>query len=291
MVIASFSPTSVPALAAAFAREVVAEVAPESALRAKALLFASAKLGSYGLSVGLDLSRAVLFDPAVIERFVLAGTAGLSGATRRTLRTNLRCVAQVVRPSASPRPVPLSRERAKAPYTAGEIDAYLALAAAQPTTARVMRAIGLICLGAGAGLIGHDLRSVRGDDVVSRFGGLVVIVGGHRARVVPVLPRYHELLVASALFASDRFVCGGEEPFRRNLTAPVVSSLAGGLHLSRLDTGRLRSSWLSDCAQAIGLRAFMAAAGITCSQRLGDIVAGLPAPSEEEMVALLGARS
>ena len=42
------------------------------------------------------------------------------------------------------------------------------------------------------------------------------------------------------------------------------------------------------CAQ---LGAFMAAAGISCSQRLGDILAGLAPTSEEEMVALLGAGS
>jgi hypothetical protein len=43
-------------------------------------------------------------------------------------------------------------------------------------------------------------------------------------------------------------------------------------------------------AETIGLRAFMDAAGITCSQRLGDLVASLPRASEEETVALLGAR-
>jgi hypothetical protein len=40
----------------------------------------------------------------------------------------------------------------------------------------------------------------------------------------------------------------------------------------------------------IGLGAFMAAAGVTCSQRLGDIAAALPRASETEMVALLGGK-
>lgn len=43
-------------------------------------------------------------------------------------------------------------------------------------------------------------------------------------------------------------------------------------------------------AETIGLRAFMDAAGITCSQRLGDLVAGLLPRSEEEAVALLVGR-
>jgi hypothetical protein len=43
------------------------------------------------------------------------------------------------------------------------------------------------------------------------------------------------------------------------------------------------------CAQAIGLGAFMQAAGVSCSQRLGDLAAQLPVASEQELVAMLGA--
>ena len=56
----------------------------------------------------------------------------------------------------------------------------------------------------------------------------------------------------------------------------------------RLEAGRLRSSWLERAAQAIGLGAFMAAAGVSCSQRLGDIASRLPTPPETEIVTLLG---
>jgi hypothetical protein len=277
--------------AARFARCVVEIARPESPSRAKALLFATSKLAAFGLSVGLEASAEVLLHSVVIERFVLVGANTLSPATRRTLRTNLRYVARRVLPQASPVSVPMSRDRAKAPYSHGEIAAYLALAASQRTAARAMCATGLICLGAGAGLMGHDLRAVRGHDVVSRSGGLVVLVGGRRARVVPVLLDYQELLVTSACFAGSSYVVGGEDPTRHNLTTPLISALSGGLHLERLDTGRLRSSWLHACAEHIGLGAFMAAAGISCSQRLGDILAGLAPTSEQEMVALLGAGS
>ena len=37
--------------------------------------------------------------------------------------------------------------------------------------------------------------------------------------------------------------------------------------LSRLDTGRLRATWLAGCADLLGLATFMHAAGISCSQR------------------------
>jgi hypothetical protein len=57
-----------------------------------------------------------------------------------------------------------------------EIAGYLALAGAQPTAARRMRAAGLVCLGAGAGLIRSDLRAVHGTDVICRSGGVIVAV-------------------------------------------------------------------------------------------------------------------
>jgi hypothetical protein len=68
----------------------------------------------------------------VTERFTRTAP-GLSGAARRTLRTNLRFTGRRVVPQFYPADLPLPRERAKAPYTAAEISGYLALADAQPT--------------------------------------------------------------------------------------------------------------------------------------------------------------
>lgn len=286
-VIAGYRPR-MPDAAAVFARTVVTAVGPSSAGRAKALLWACARLATFGLAVGLDPDPAVLLHPSVIERFVLVGCAEVSGAARRTLRTNLRWVA--ARVGGRPPPVAMPREQAKAPYTDAEIAAYLGLADAQPTAARRMRAQALVCLGAGAGLRGADLRRARGVDVGARHGGLVVVVRGHRPRVVPVLPSFHDRLAASAAFAGDGWLIGGVDPDRHNVTTPLISSLAGGADLARLDTGRLRVTWLAAVADAIGVRAFLDAAGIVCSQRLGDLVAHLPSPTEAEAVAVLGAR-
>ena len=72
------------------------------------------------------------------------------------------------------------------------------------------------------------------------------------------------------------------------MTTPLVSSLAGGTDLPRLDTSRLRATWLLDCAARLGLATFMHAAGITCSQRLGDLIAALDTADEAQAVALLG---
>jgi hypothetical protein len=110
-------------------------------------------------------------------------------------------------PQLYPADVPLPRERSKQPYGPAQIDGYLALADAQPTRERRMRAAGLVCLGAGAGLIRGDLRDVRdvrGTDVACRSGGVIVSVRGARPRTVPVLSRYHSPLPLPRLSSRTR---------------------------------------------------------------------------------------
>jgi hypothetical protein len=285
--ITSWRPSSVSPQAADFARAVVTQAAPGGRERAKNLLWAAGRLADWAIGLGLEPVPQVLLHSSVIERFT-AHAPGLTGVTRRTLRTNLRFIARAVVPALHPADAPLPREHAKAPYSPAEIDGYLALAGAQPTAARRMRAAGLVCLGAGAGLIRAGLRHVRGSDVTRRSGGVVVEIGGKRPRVVPVLARYHEPLLASAAFAGTGLVTGGHDPGRRNVATPLLRALDGGTGLPRLDTSRLRATWLRDCAELLGLATFMHAAGITCSQRLGDITVSLQPAGEAEAVRLLG---
>jgi integrase len=286
--IGRWAPSSVSPRAAAFARGVITQAAPEGRERAKNLLWAAGKLADYAIGTGLEPVPEVLLHPSVAERFTRCAP-GLSGVARRTLRTNLRFIGRRVVPHLYPADLPLPRERSKRPYTRAEISGYLSLADAQPTTARRMRAGGLICLGAGAGLIRGDLRDARGSDVACRSGGVIVAVRGPRARAVPVLAGYQDRLLAAAAFAGTALICGGTDPGRRNITNPLAAALDGGGGLPRLDTSRLRATWLAGCAQQLGLATFMRAAGISCCQRLGDLVAGLEPAGEAEAVRLLGA--
>jgi integrase len=285
--IGRWRPSSVSPPAAAFAREVIAGTGPAGRERAKSLLRAAGKLADYALGLGLDLVPGVVFHPSVTGRFARCAP-GLSGVARRTLRTGQRFIARRVVPQLYPADVPLPRERSKKPYSPAETGGFPALADAQPTAERRMRAAGLVCLGAGAGLIRGDLRDARGTDVACRSGGVVVQVRGPRARVVPVLARYRARLLAAARFAGTGLICGGAGPGRRNITSPLITALDGGTGLPRLDTSRLWATWLAGCAQQLGLATFMHAAGISCSQRLGDLVAGLEPAGEAEAVRLLG---
>ncbi len=286
--IGRWRPSSVSPQAAAFARDVITRTAPQERERAKNLLWAAGRLADWALPLGLEPVPGVLLHPSAAERFTRCAP-GLPGVARRTLRASLRFIGRQVVPGLYPADLPLPRERSKAPYTPGEISGFLALAGTQPTAGRRMRATGLICLGAGAGLIRCDLRDVHGTDVACRSGGVVVTVHGPRPRTVPVLAGYHSRLLAAARFAGDGLVLCGTDPGRRNLTNPLVNALSGGGGLPRLDTGRLRATWLRDCADLLGLATFMHAAGITCSQRLGDLLAGLEPGSEQQAVVLPGA--
>src|SRR5689334_9154885 len=162
-----WQPSSVSAEAAAFAREVITTVRPGGQERAKNLLWTAGKLADWAIGLGLDPVPEVVLHPSTAERFTRCAP-GLSGVARRTLRTNLRFIGRRVVPQLYPADLPLPRERSKQPYSPAEIGGYLALAEAQPALERRTRAAGLVCLGAGAGLIRGDLREVRGTDVICR---------------------------------------------------------------------------------------------------------------------------
>ena len=272
----------------ALARELVAAAAPESAARARAFLFAAAKLAAFGESVGLELSARGAAAP-VGDRAVHRSGRGRALASHPPH-------AQDKPAGARPRARALSAACAgaaaagasKSPYGDSEIAGFLAVAAAQRTVARRMRATALICLGAGAGMVGSELRYLRGEDVVQRSGGLLVVLGGRRARTVPVLARFHQPLGQAAAFASSGYLLGGAAADRRNLSDALCRALSADRSLPRLEAGRLRATWLVACAERIGLGAFMQAAGIRCSQRLGDLATQLPKVPEQELVALLG---
>ncbi len=224
-VIAGWGPRSLSPLAAGFVRTVVARAAPETRARTKALLFAASKLACFGERIGLEPSAGVLLHPSVIERFILQGADGVSPATRRTLRTNLRALARALSLTRSRR---RWRSRGSGPRrriaTRRSPGIWRSPACSRRCRGGCAQAA-LVCLGAGAGLIGAELRHITGEDVIRRSGGLLVVVSGAEARVVPVLERFHEPLTQAAGFAADGYLIGGSAPARRNLTDALTVAL------------------------------------------------------------------
>src|ERR1019366_6913664 len=73
--IGRWRPSSVSADAAAFARDVIGQIAPEGRERAKNLLWAAGKLADYAMPLGLEAVPEVLLHPSVTERFARGGAA------------------------------------------------------------------------------------------------------------------------------------------------------------------------------------------------------------------------
>jgi integrase len=289
-VIATWSPRARSQPATEFARTVVAEVAPAGPARARALLLACSAPADWGLVVGIEPSPASLFNEAVIERHVATAMDGDRASSRRTRRANLRFVARALKMPLRPDPSPIARGGPAAPYSAEEIEAYFALARRQ-ITARRRAMEAMLCLGLGAGLDGVDMRYVTGRHVIARSGGLVVNVEGTRARVVPVLSRYQAMLGVCAEFSGDSYLVGGVAPTRKNVTTPVLARASGGVGLKRLSVSRLRSTWLAEHLERLGLHGLLGAAGLKSSQRLFDLAGSIPALDEPELVVALGGSS
>ena len=136
--ITAWLPSSAPAVAAAFARQVVARAAPAGRDRARTRPWAAGKLAGVRHRAGPGPGPGGAAAP-VGDRAVHHLRAGLVRA----------CAARCARTCGSspgssrqlnPADAPLPRERAKVPYTAAEIGGYLALADAQPWQPRGGRA-------------------------------------------------------------------------------------------------------------------------------------------------------
>jgi len=80
--IAQWRPSSLTPRAAAFARDVIAQAAPEGKERAKNLLSAAGKLAGYAIPLGLDPVPEVLLHPSVAERFTRCAPGCRGGCAR-----------------------------------------------------------------------------------------------------------------------------------------------------------------------------------------------------------------
>jgi len=285
--IAAWRPVSVPPQAACFARAVVGQAAPAGRERAKNLLWAAGKLASWAIGLGLDLVPEVLLHPSVIERFT-AHAPGLTGVNA----PHAAHEPAVHRPDGRPAAVPGGP--AAAPR-AGQRPVFPGRDRRLPRPRRCPADGGAADAGGGAGLPGRRRRAYpRRPAAGTRHRHHRPVRRRHRRGSRPQaagragagpLPR-----PAAGISAVRRHRPGHRRTGRHNVTTPLITALAGGTGLPRLDTSRLRATWLADCAELLGLATFLHAAGITCSQRLGDIIATLQPGDEAEAVALLGAQ-
>lgn len=238
------------------------------------------------------MDPVLLLDDEVVERYIAVGMAGAADGTRATRRAVLRRVARHCGPaSLSPSPSPIAYRRVRPPYSSGEVEAYLALAKSQPTPARRQTLLAILHLGLGCGLASRDLSWVRGDDVTvtARGAVMVTVSGGTRPRCVVALGPHEVPLLELAKSVQEALLIGGQSRGRRNVTRGPLDDVIGGGDLPRLETARLRSTWLLAHLQGrTPLPVLMTAAGLTTVRPLEDLLEHCPVAADEAELFLRG---
>jgi hypothetical protein len=107
--------------------------------------------------------------------------------------------------------------------------------------------------------------------------------------------RPYDLWASSASTPISSALCGHFVGLanQSRLASPILlAALDRSSHVAAVHRAgrrdRLRATWLADCARLLEMATFLHAAGITCSQRLCDIIATLEPGDEATAVALLG---
>jgi len=110
-----------------------------------------------------------------------------------------------------------------------------------------------------------DLAWVRGQDIEQLPDGSVSVTvsGGTRPRAVITLQAHETALLEIARLTRGGLLIGGTTRGRRNVTRGPMDRVVGGEDLPRLETARLRSTWLLTHLRArTPLPTLMTAAGL-----------------------------
>jgi len=292
-VIASFVPQGRRARAAwAHTHQVVAQAArlsTRSTSNAAKYLSHLSDFAAWAHAQGVPLALEVLLDPDVIERYIAVGMPGAQDSTRATRRAILRRIGRLCASPQQDPPLPIAYRRVRPPYGAKEVHELLALASAQPTPSRRRTLRAILHLGLGCGLASRDLAWVRGQDIEQLKDGSVrvTVSGGTRPRTLVALQAHETTLLEIARHDPAGLMIGGSTRGRRNVTRGPLDRVVGGEDLPRLETARLRSTWLLTHLRArTPLPTLMTAAGLTTVRPLEDLLHHWPVDDETARLAL-----
>ena len=230
-----------------FVRAAVNDAQPTRIDTAKNWLNAVAYLVAWCVQTAcLEITREVVFATETIDRYVNEADIPI-GHSRGTTRSRLYDVAdRLVGPQErSGEYERYPRSATPAPYSRKEKSQLRSLMVSQSTNYRRRNLGVLYGLGAGAGLSAGEMLSVLRDDVSSTPSGLTVVVSGTRARVVPVVAEWEDVLEEAL----------GVMPADELLLLPTRTNPAGYHALSCFvnrcrstsvhpNSQRLRSTWL-----------------------------------------------
>lgn len=272
-----------------FVGDVVVDVYDDTTYRASRLLNTVTALTHWCWLIGKPLNRDDVFSIYTIEEFIVRGApSSWSASTRGDHRSLLLRVAQAL--GTADAAVPLSRlpkADPQRPYTEAEQFKLVNWAGGQSTRNKRRDAATLLALGFGAGLSAGEVGNCDSADVIVDDDGVLIRVGGDRPRVVPVLARWEQPIIAAVAELGTGYVFG---PNRTTTGRNLVTNFIA--RCSRppvpLSSHRLRGTWIIHHLSAgTPLGPFLAACGVTSFTSLSRYLKFLPEGDPTEVRARL----
>ncbi|PYY39696.1 hypothetical protein DEJ32_07900 [Curtobacterium sp. MCPF17_046] len=254
--------------------DVVARAEPLVTYDGRELYPAVTRLALFARDEYAPLNDAAVFDPYMVNRFVVHHLAGYNRASRNTIRARLRRVSEALLGDAAVGKFKaLGKADAVRPYTEAEQASLEGWSRAQTSAERRTSAAALLSLGFGAGLTGAEIIRQRLEEFEVRGEALVVHVrSGDGERGVPVSSDW-----AVGLQARIDFRHGQGWAFRAeqrgsnaNLITDFVSRTAPPMEIQ---TRRMRATWLVSHLEAgTPLKTLLRIAGLQSAEALDRVL-------------------
>lgn len=263
-----------------FVVSAVADAAVSIAQPADRLIVVAAPFADWVINVnGYPAKTAVVFHPVIIRRYITRTDVTWSDTTRRTYRSALMRMSEVLVGEVPLEFAPTAPQNTAAPYDDLDLHLLESWATGQSTAARRRSAGVVLALCAGAGLKASELLQVRRRDIVADAEGVLVTVTAG-ARTVPLLARFETLLLNSiAEVEPEHWVFGSPKRVKHGIST-LTTFLYDTDRGNEPDpvTTRMRNTWLiTHLIARTDIRALMTAAGVTKFEHLDQLVAHVPA--------------
>ena len=264
-----------------FVVSAVVEAAASIAQSADRLIVVAAPFVDWVVNVnGYPTKTAVVFHPVIIRRYTTRTDVTWSDTTRRTYRSALMRISEVLVGEVPLEFAPTTPQNTAAPYDDLDLHLLESWATGQSTAARRRSAGVVLALCTGAGLKANELLQVRRQDIVADADGVVVTVNAG-ARTVPLLARFETLLLNSiAEVEPEHWVFGSPKRVKHGIST-LTTFLYDTDRGNEPDpvTTRMRNTWLiTHLIVGTNMRGLMTVAGVTKFEHLDQLVAHVPAP-------------
>lgn len=199
---------------------------------------------------GYPLARESIFTLDVIGEWIDQECGHYTLKVRKMYRARLKSMAKVINPEFPDVPNETAYLSAwhPEPYTDAEVAEVVGWAKGQTTAVRRHKAMVLLALALGAGLTTEEVVRLRVSDITIDDQGVVLDVGGHNPRQVPVLAEWEHVL--TDLVAHVRPVDPESYVFAPGRTNSKPHLVAGFVKSTNRNGGvapqprRMRATWI-----------------------------------------------